>query len=256
MMIRVPNAILRLVLFCSVVGAVFQTSASWAAAGRSGSIVPAATRTRPAKLQTATLVGKVLDAADGSRVFEAILRVGSRTITAERDGSFTLEGLPPGVATMTAERWGYASSSQQLNLRVGSNTTEIRLAPKPIVVVTETNGRIHRLDYELTNFATQDPLASYAPLSPAEFCKLDGTLVRYSKSEIARVIGPGKVVQNAACCPTDTGIEVRIELKSGEAFDAVLRECYYYRYDLIGRNRETGIWDYLGFRSIVSVVFP
>lgn len=214
------------------------------------------TRRRPVKLQTASLAGRVLDSVTGAAVFEAVIRVGNRTFTAGQDGRFSLEGLPAGNTSVSAERWGYQPASQQVSLRVGSNSVELRLAPKPVVVVTDTAGVVRRLDFESTEFVTQGPFAPYVVLSPAEFCRRDGTLLRVNKSEIARLVGPGRSVQNTTCCPRESGIELRLELESGESLDVILRECEFYRYDLRGRNRENGQFEYLGFRNVALVVFP
>ena len=217
-------------------------------------------RRRPVHLdydQSAVLSGTVLDSVDSSPVFGAEIIVGSRKAVAKSDGSYTLDKLPKGQQSVRIERWGYEPVTQTVALSSGPNSLNVRLAPKPVVVVTDATGAVHRFDAESTEFATAGPLASYSILSPAEFCKGDGTLVYYDKSQIRSIVGPGTDVSGSACCPQGgTAVKVQVILKTGETFDALIRECVYYRYDLIGRNRATGKFEYFGFKTIARVDFP
>jgi hypothetical protein len=216
-----------------------------------------AARRRPAKITGAFLSGRVIDAADGSPVFAAIVRVQDQTVTAGSDGTFLVQRLTPGPATVSVERWGYQPATQNVTIVNGSNLLELRLTGKPVVVVTDISGAVYRLDYELSEFAVAGPLSPYTPLIPADFCRIDGSSVQYDKSQIARITGPGVVVTNTPCCP-DGGeaVRVNVTLKSGESFDALMSECRYYRYDFIGRNRQTGRQEFFSFRQISEIRFP
>ncbi|MEO8215620.1 MAG: carboxypeptidase regulatory-like domain-containing protein [Acidobacteriota bacterium] len=217
-------------------------------------------RRRPVHLeydQSAVLSGTVLDSSDSSPVFGAEIMVGSRKTVAAANGSFTLDKLPKGQQSVLIERWGYQPVTRSVTLNSGPNTLNVTLVSKPVVLVTDASGAVHRFDEESTQFATAGPFSSYSLLSPAEFCKGDGNLVHYDKSEIRTIIGPGTDVSNSPCCPQGgTAVKVQVVLKTGETFEALIRECVYYRYDLIGRNRATGQFEYFGFRNIVRAEFP
>jgi hypothetical protein len=231
-------------------------------AAKDGAVEPSqeTNRRRPARPNrdaTASLSGRILDASSNSGVFDAVIVVQGRTVTADASGNFTITGLARGVTSVRIERWGYETTTRNITLASGSNSLgEVRLSPKSVVTLTEANGTTHRLDAESVDFATAAALSSYVILSPAEFCRTDGTIVTHDKSEIASIVGPG-VPASGACCPASApGIQVTVNLKSGASFPAILRTCEFYKYDFIGRSRDTGEWVYRNFVNIARIEFP
>lgn len=238
------------------------TRSGRAGAAKDGTVDPndGTNRRRPARPNrdaSATLTGRVLDAASNAAVFEAVITVQGREITADENGSFSITGLAAGSTVVQIERWGYEPTSRTITLARGSNSLgNVTLAGKAVVTLTDTAGATHRLDAESSEFATAAALSSYVILSPAEFCRTDGTIVKYAKSEIASIVGPG-VPASGACCPAEApGLQVTVNLKSGESFPAVMRLCEYYKYDFFGRSRDTGEWIYRGFTAISRIEFP
>jgi hypothetical protein len=78
---------------------------------------------------TATVRGRVTDAATGAPVADAILavqdtRLGTRT---DEDGRYRLVGVPVGTRTVVVSRLGYATSTRELTLRA-AETRELDVA--------------------------------------------------------------------------------------------------------------------------------
>lgn len=216
-----------------------------------------AQRRRPARITGVTLSGTVLDAADSSAVFGAVIRVQDKTFLADERGQFVATGLTPGAATVTFERWGYQPLTQNVTLQEGGNTLDARLTPKAAIELSTVSGGMYRADYETAYFATQGPLSPYVPLSPAEFCRGDGTIVQYEKGQLSRITSNGTVVEGGACCPSGgEAVQVVVTPKEGTPFTAYIQECRFYRYDLVARDRATGNWLYLSFRQITDIRFP
>ncbi len=217
-------------------------------------------RRRPARVNrdaSASLSGRVVEAGNSASVSGAVIIVQGRTFTADADGSFTITGLASGPTTVRIERWGYEAATRQVNLVSGSNALgTVSLAPRPVVTLTETNGTTHRLDFDSVEFASSAPLSGYVTVTPPEFCRLDGTIIEHAKTEIASIIGPG-VPASAACCPAGSpGLQVTLNLKSGQSFPVILQLCEYYKYDFIGRSRDSGQWVYRDFSTIAQIQFP
>lgn len=78
---------------------------------------------------TATLAGFVYDSGDTTRrVAGATVAVGARTATTVADGSYRLDGLTPGAATVTVTASGFRTTSVQLNLATATaNTSNVNL---------------------------------------------------------------------------------------------------------------------------------
>lgn len=233
-----------------------------ATAASQAEVKPAAdtNRRRPARVnrdESASLSGRVLEAGSNAPVSEAVIIVQGRTITANAQGMFTITKLAAGTTTVRIERWGFEAATRNLNLVEGTNALgDVTLTPGPVVMLTETNGTTHRLDLASVEFASAAPLSSYVPVSPGQFCRLDGTVSQYDKSQIALVTGPG-VQATGACCPAESpGMQVTLTLKSGETFPVIMQVCRFYKYDFIGRNRDTGQWIYRDFSMITRIQFP
>lgn len=232
------------------------------ASAKEGSVDPndGTNRRRPARPNrdaSASLTGRVLDSVSSAAVFEAVVTVQGREVVADQNGSFSITGLAAGPTTVRIERWGYEPTTRPLTLASGANSLgNVTLVGGPVVRLTDTNGTTHRLSADSTEFATAAALSSYVILSPAEFCRTDGTIEKYSKSEIASLVGPG-VPASGACCPADApGLQLTLNLKSGPSFPVIMRLCEYYKYDFYGRSLDSGEWIYRTFASISRIEFP
>ncbi|HUF18671.1 MAG TPA: carboxypeptidase-like regulatory domain-containing protein, partial [Thermoanaerobaculia bacterium] len=198
-----------------------------------------------------------LEEGSNAAVFGAVITVQGMTFTADSQGVFNITGLAAGATTVRIERWGFEATTRTLTLVAGSNALgDVSLVPRPVVTLTETDGTTHRLDFDSVEFASAAPLSNYIPLSPAEFCRLDGTVVEYDKAEIATLAGPGVEASGACCPPNNPGLQITLTLKSGESFPAILRMCEFYKLDFIGRSRDTGQWVYRDFTKIAQIQFP
>jgi hypothetical protein len=216
-----------------------------------------ADRRRPARIIGVTLSGTVLDVADSSPIVGAVVRVQDRTFVADQQGAFVASGLAPGPATVVVERWGYEPLTQSVILQEGANTLSARLMSKPVIQITTAAGTQHSADFETAFFGTQGPLSPYIHLSPAEFCRADGSIALLEKEQISRITSSGTVVEGGPCCPTGgESVQIIVTPRDGQAFTAYAQECRFYRYDVVARDRATGNWLYLSFRQISDIRFP
>jgi outer membrane receptor protein involved in Fe transport len=113
-------------------------------------------------VQTGTLVGRVTDAASGTALAGATIRVGGtpRSALTGADGRYRLERVPAGTHTVLASRIGYAERAQEVTLTADETTTvdfaltlsavpldqlvvvgtllptEVRALPAPVTVIT------------------------------------------------------------------------------------------------------------------------
>lgn len=80
-----------------------------------------------------SISGDVVDATTGNPISGATVKVGSISTTTGTDGKFKLQNVPPGVQTVTAEKSGYISVSQQVLVVGGQETTNVHFALSPIL---------------------------------------------------------------------------------------------------------------------------
>lgn len=73
-----------------------------------------------------SISGDVVDATTANPISGATVKVGSISTTTGVDGKFKLQNVPPGVQTVTAEKSGYISVSQQVLVVGGQETTNVR----------------------------------------------------------------------------------------------------------------------------------
>ena len=78
---------------------------------------------------TATLTGTVTDAATGAVIANVTVAVGGQTTTTGAAGTYSVSGLPPGSATVTAQHQGHRNLSQSVTLAAGSNSSNLMLTP-------------------------------------------------------------------------------------------------------------------------------
>ena len=84
---------------------------------------------------TATLAG-VVTAGSGAAIAGASVKVGSSTATSGADGSFQLENLPVGNATVVTSATGFDPRTESVSLAAGANAHDIVLTAIPIATVS------------------------------------------------------------------------------------------------------------------------
>jgi TonB-linked SusC/RagA family outer membrane protein len=145
--------------------------------------------------QTGTLAGRVTDAQSGqtipaAQVFIADLDIGVLT---QQNGSYLLLNVPAGVRTVTVQRIGYRSATQQVDVAAGETTvTDFRITEEALqldeIIITGTPGGTQRRaigntvsqvdvgnitqDVAITNF--QDMLSGRTP--GLQFTRLSGNV--------------------------------------------------------------------------------
>src|SRR5688572_7874298 len=94
---------------------------------------------------TATLTG-VVSATTGAVIAGASVKIGSTTATSGADGSFQLENLPVGNATIVTSAPGFDPRTEGVSLTAGANARDIVLTAIPIAtvsgVVSSTTGAL------------------------------------------------------------------------------------------------------------------
>lgn len=213
---------------------------------------------RPVDTNAVILVGTVTDAATGEPVFEAVVTVGERSATAGRDGSYRLERLSAGGASATIERWGYSPETRSIALVVGTNTLNVKLASKPVVIVTTNSGQVNRLDFESSFFSDIYPFQGLSTVSPIELCTFQGTKSSAEKENFQVITLTGQKTANNNCCASSTtGYVANVTLKSGSRFDAILvNSCTAYNMGFLGRNRVTGEFTNFPLSQVTKIEFP
>ncbi|MCX7796952.1 MAG: carboxypeptidase-like regulatory domain-containing protein, partial [bacterium] len=81
--------------------------------------------------ESGSISGNVVDATTGSPISGATVRVGSISTTTGTNGNYKLQNVPAGVQTVTAEKSGYISDSQQVLVVGGQETTNVNFALSP-----------------------------------------------------------------------------------------------------------------------------
>jgi thermitase len=84
-----------------------------------------------------TITGSVTDAADGSAIVGAAVTDGTRTVTTDASGRFTLVDVPPGSYEVTASKEGYESSTVTVTVTSGA-TSEMNFSLNRKPPVTNT----------------------------------------------------------------------------------------------------------------------
>lgn len=213
---------------------------------------------RPVDSNAVILTGTVTDTATGEPVFDAVVTVGERSATAGRDGSYRLERLSTGGASVTIERWGYSPETRNVALVVGTNTLNAKLASKPVVTVTTTSGQVNRLDFESSFFSDVYPFQGLTVVSPIELCTFQGTKSSAEKENIQAITFTGQKTANNNCCANaTTGYVTNVTLKSGTRLDAILvNSCTAYNMGFHGRHRGTGDFTNFPLSQVTRIEFP
>lgn len=218
----------------------------------------AATRRRavaqPSSLPVVT--GTVTDSVTGAPVIEAVISGGEKRVNTDEHGNFTVAVAPGVEVTITAERFGYSTVSKSVKA-FGPTTLNFALAPKPSVTVKLTNGEVHKLDLETSQFAYLITFIGYAANDNANFCRPDGTSWQPLKGEFTKITGPATSTTNPTCCTLGPVLTANVEMKNGTKTAVFFVDsCYGNEVDFLGRDLTTLRFAYFRFTDIAEIDFP
>jgi|GEM_PF-2931851 len=216
----------------------------------------AASRGHAARPTLVSLSGRIVESGTGTSGFSVEVTVQGQTVKSNKDGSYELTRLNPGVATVTFERFGYVTVTRSVDLHAGFNGLNVTVQTKPVITLTDKNGDVHPMDYDTSDFASLFPFTSPETLPSIEFCRNDASKFEIAKSEFKTVTGPGVILVGPACCPGTKGTEIRFETKAGASGSGIISDCKYYQVIFLGLNRETGMGESFDLPDIAKMVFP
>jgi len=236
----------------SVVGI---TLAMLLSAGAACAATPKHRASKPAPPpEAATLSGSISDATNNAAVFDAEIVVLGTTYSGAKNGTYNISKAPVGQVTVTFQRWGYQPSTQQITIAPGANTLNATLTPKPLTMVQEKGGMIHRFDYELSQFGFLIPFSGYARSDSFDVCLGDGSKVAINKVDLKSVTDFAS--GSNGCCPNHPVVIATFNFKDGTMGSrAIADSCFYDEY-FVGRDRDSGEWAYLKLTDIADVQFP
>ena len=217
-------------------------------------------RVHPVKpLALVTISGVVRDSVTGAPIAVAVVHSGSayydRNNGTKADGAYTLT-VPAGRPVLiTAEQFSYQPQIKTPIATAGM-TLDFSLTPRATATVRLTNGVTHVLGLSSSSFAYAIPFSGYARFDNANFCKTDGSAFAPSKNDISKIIGPPTSVNFAPCCASGAVLSANVEMKSGEKMQVYFTDsCGDSEVDFIGRERSTGVYQYMNFKDIAEIDF-
>lgn len=214
-------------------------------------------RTPPVPI-TGTVTGTVTDAVTGAPVVALTVSIGIRSGATDAQGKFEVKNVTgAGTLEVKTDRSGYLPTTTVL----GPNDPKIlslRVTPTPTITVRRTNGQTVQIDTESMKFGYPVPFSGYRDSEFEDFCKADGTKVRYNNSELKRLVGPATSTSAAACCSGGDAMRMTVTLRTGETSDLVFTDTCAGRetVDLGGRNHTTGDFEHIVISEIAEIVFP
>lgn len=129
--------------------------------------------TRSLAAQTALVVGRVTDAANGSPLAAAAIRLVEvhREARSHEDGTFTLGAVVPGTYQLSVQRIGYRSVTRTVEVRVGMDSLRIEMTASPLQLgATVVTGQV-------SERGAADAISPANVLSDAKLDRvLDGTV--------------------------------------------------------------------------------
>lgn len=210
-------------------------------------------RKRPVRRLSGTyLTGVVLDAATSAPVFDATVTVQGKTVTANKNGQFTVPGLTPGPTTIKGERWGYDTATQPITIASGPNSFTLRLTGKSTTTVTLLDGAVYVVDHETSAFKSLQPFIGYTPMAePIALCDS----LEISRGELRSITDP-TAAPLTTCCTFGNVTTARFTRTNGTSFTAAFKDCYYYSIHFGGLDRTTGREVIFPLTKIKSIEFP
>lgn len=125
--------------------------------------------------------GRVVEQGSGAPIADATLRIAGTQLAriSGGDGSFTIEGLPPGDYTLEAEHLAFRAIADSLHVELGTNVKlEVRMDAtaiplEPLIVdvrslMLERRGFYVRMDRGLGTFITRERIDRMIPLQPTD----------------------------------------------------------------------------------------
>jgi hypothetical protein len=220
-----------------------------------------ATNPIPLPVLDSNFNGHLSDVTNGMPVASADIVVEGVAITAsDKNGDFKLLTSNGRHFILTAQRSGYLPVSTELTGVTGTQSFSLKMQPTQVLTLRDTDGVVHSIDIENAQFAYLIPFSGYARSDNGNFCKADGSALTPAKSEIRRIVGPGKPVNQGACCvgaPRGQVLQANIELRSGETDTVIFTDsCSGNEVDFIGRDHVSGDFSYYNFAKIAEIVFP
>ena len=94
------------------------------------SVVDFALDPAPIPAGTGTIKGAVTDAVSGAKLRGVLVEAGGQSATTNRGGRYTINDVPEGSHTVTAEKSGYVTGSQPVDV-VADQTTSANFALQP-----------------------------------------------------------------------------------------------------------------------------
>jgi hypothetical protein len=248
---------LRRTLSFALVAAVLAAvpAVSTQAAGRRRAVTPPSAT---GKL-TAEISGTVVDDVTGHPVASARVTAGGRSDTTDSAGKYQIKNITSyhGVINVEVSRSGYTTKKQTLTTG-GVQTLTVRLVSAPTVHVRKVDNSAFDVDLDSVQFGYPVAFSGYRSAEYEDFCNASGVPVVVDRTEIRRIIGPAVMVDNATCCPGAQTLKVTVELKTGQTTDMFFVDACngFPNIDLIGRDHNTGKFEYTPFAQIAEVVFP
>lgn len=205
----------------------------------------------------ASLSGRVTDASGGAAVFGASVSIGARSTTTDDNGNYEFGHLSLGPATVTVERWGYETTSQQIVIERGENSFDISVTASPAVVVILSTGEQVRLDKESVRFGYIIGFGQSHFLPSFEVCRSDGSRMTFDVDNLGSIVGPAVRVSSPACCTNGDVERARFQPKSGAAFNATFVDsCGLVPIKIVGKNYATGDARYVNASDIQRIDIP
>lgn len=212
---------------------------------------------RPPAASAATLSGTVVNDAGGGALEGATVTISGASATTDAQGKFSLAGLRAGSAKLITSRFGYGIDTRTITLTPGANSLTIRLRQSGATVITTTDGATHQVDGASTEFGYVVTFVGYTKYPHLNVCRTGSEQIRIDRGDIKAIIGPAVAAGANDCCGRNGGQKLRILLRSGEEFDAVLYDtCRGYTLDVITILRSDSTPLYVPLSRVSRIEFP
>jgi Carboxypeptidase regulatory-like domain len=201
-----------------------------------------------------TITGTVLDDVTGLPVRNASVSTTFSGVT-DASGKFRLRNVTAyGAVEVKVERSGYVTKTHILKLNDAPDLT-FRLTPTKTVSLRRTDGTTLALDIESVKFGYSPLFSGHAEIH--EVCKPDGTHMPLDYAQMARVTGPGVVVNSGPCCSGKVA-KIPLTLKNAQTFDIFFIDSCgdANKPDFSGRDHVGGSVVYVAITDIAEIIFP